>query len=318
MIRWRRPGTGTGVAFSSLFLALVLASGCQRKAVKAAVSVDSIGRKEVDSVLRSHFEAFQRGDIDAWSAILSPDVFFTAADPAGVFTTRDSISARMRQDLSRVAESGISLAIQPTDSRIWVTDDGQTAGATFALDYSVTYQARTFAYRLRSSYLLERDSAGWKALAVQYSQPVSYDTLFMLLVRHQIPAARPVGGQIPPAMAAIEQQFRSDIRDITAAAIMPSAAVVTPGGLITGSDQTRRELAQWLGPAGSVTAPEHGVRGGLNRRGSVGWLATNLYVPVFAGPENAVAPMRAFVVYRLQGNRWVLAQASLSVGMKDR
>jgi hypothetical protein len=224
----------------------------------------------------------------------------------------------MRQDLGRVAESGITLAIQPTSSRTWVTGDGRTAGATYELDYSATYQGQTFTYPLRSSYLLERDTTAWKVLAVQYSRPIRYDTLFMALVQHRVSGSAPVGGKAPASAGAVVQRFQADIRDIRQAAFAAAATVITPGSLVTGADQARRELAEWLGPAGNATEQGNGMRAGLNVKGTVGWVATNLTVPVFAGPESAPAPVRAFFVYQLEGTRWKLVQASLSVGMKER
>lgn len=313
------PDMNVPITSAALFLALAILPGCDRKPGGSATRVDTAGvRVEVDSVMRNHFEAFQRGDIDSWSGILADSVFFTAADPASVFDNRDSVSARMRQDLGRVAESGITLAIRPASSSIWATEDGRTAGATYELDYSATYQAQTFQYRLRSSYLLARETSGWKVLAAQYSRPVAYDTLFMSLVQHRVSINAPVGDRVSSAVGTVVQQFRTDIHDISHAAIASDATVLTPGSRASGRDDAKRELAEWLGPVGSATEQGNGLRGGLNRAGTVGWIATNLYVPVFAGPESATAPVRAFFVYRLEGNRWELAQASLSVGMKER
>ena len=304
---------------ASLFLALVLLPGCDGPAAQALRLADTAGvRAEVDSVMRQHFAAFGRGDIESWSGILADSVFFTAADPANVFDNRDSVSAVMKRDLDRVAQSGITLAVRPSTSHIWVTGDGLTAGATSELDYSATYQARTFQYRLRSSYLLERDVTGWKVLAAQYSRPISYDSLFMSLVQHRVSNTVPTGGQASPALDTVVRQFRSDIRDISRATIAPQVTVLTPGSLATGREAAKRELAEWLGPVGSATEQGTGLRAGVTRSGAVAWIATNVSVPVFAGPERAVAPMRAFFVYRRAGTRWELAQASLSVGMKER
>jgi ketosteroid isomerase-like protein len=304
----------------ALVLALAALPGCDRKTGVSSYRPDTAGvRVVVDSLMRNHFSAFQRGDIDTWSDIFGDSVFFTAADPANVFTGRDSVRARMQEDLGKVTQSGITLAIQPSSSRIWVTDDGRTAGATYELDYSATYQNQTFPYRLRSSYLLERDTTtGWKVLAAQYSRPVRYDTLFMALVQHQVSGSAAVGGETPPSAAAVVQRFRADMRDISQAEFTPTVIVVTPGSVASGPDQARRALAEWLGPAGNATEQGTGVRGGLTQAGSVGWVATNLNVPVFAGPESATAPIRAFFVYRLEAGRWKLAQASLSVGMRER
>ena len=281
--------------------------------------VDSAAvRAGVDSAMRSHFSAFERGDIMTWSGMLADSVFFTAADPTNVFPSRDSVQQKMQQDLGQALKTGVKLTIRPMRDRIWVADDGLTAGATYELDYEVTYREQRFGYRLRTSYLLVRDSSGWKALAAQYSRPVSYDTLFMALVSHQVPGAARVGGQVPSSAGEILPRFRADIRDIGKASIAAAAVIVTPGSVAEGPEKGRRELAQWLGPVGNATEPGDGVRGGLNPSGTVGWVASNLHVPVFAGPESAIAPMRAFFVYRLAGDRWDLVQASLSVGLRER
>jgi hypothetical protein len=288
-------------------------SGDSRPAVDAAVV-----RADVDSAMRSHFSAFERGDMAAWSRLLGPDIFFTAADPADVFASRDSVGQSMERKFVLAREAGVTLAMRPRSNVIWVDDDGGTAAATYDLDYTVTYKNQVFPYHLRAAYLLERDSSGWTALATQYSRPVTYDSLFMSLVSRQVSGAARVGGQVPSAAGEVVTQFRADIRDIRKANLAADAMVVTPGSMIQGAEPARQELAQWLGPVGNATEPGDGIRGGLNRSGTVGWVATNLYVPVFAGPESAIAPMRAFFVYHLAANKWELVQISLSVGLKER
>jgi ketosteroid isomerase-like protein len=139
-------------------------------------------RASVDSVMRNHFSAFERGDLAAWSGIFAPDVFFTAANPAQVFASRDSAREGMQREFGPAMQAGLKLAIRPLSDQIWVAGDGRTAAAAYDLDYTVRYESQLFPYRLRSSYLLERDSSGWRVLAAQYSRPVSYDSLFLSLV----------------------------------------------------------------------------------------------------------------------------------------
>lgn len=302
----------------SLLLVVVLAPGCEKKPGEAAAQVDTARvAAELDSTMRHHFSAFERGDIATWSSILAEDVFFTAAGPDDVFASRKSARDKMQEDIGRVLESGITLSIQPLSHLTWLAHQGQTAGATYDLDYRVMYQEQRFSYRLRAAYLAERDSTGWKVLAAQYSRPVAYDTLFMALVRGIVPGTAGIGGPVPAA-GDVVQRFRADIRDIGQATIANDAAILTPGALVKGPEQGRRELAQWLGPVGNANEPGDGLRGGLNSTGTVGWVGTNLRVPVFAGPETAIAPMRALFVYRLAGKRWELVQASLSVGFQER
>jgi hypothetical protein len=303
-----------------LLLAFTLTQGCTRAPDRGApeAGVDSTAQIGVDSVMRSHFAAFAGGDMAGWSSLLDDAVFFTAADPGGVFASRDSARERMQADLTRARDNGIGLTIRPVSQTIWVAPDGRTATATYELDYTATYQDQRFPYRLRASYLLVRDSAGWQALAAQYSRPVAYDSLFMALVSRRLPGVARVGGEVPSAAGEIVTRFRADIRDISQASIASDAVIVTPGALLRDGEAGRQDLARWLGPAGNATEPGDGMRGGFNADGTVGWIATNLHVPVFAGPETAIAPMRALFVYRLAGDRWELIQASLSVGLKEQ
>lgn len=304
-------------ASTSLLFALTLGFACNRGGSGAPAIDTSAATAGVDSAMTRHFSAFERGDLETWSGLLAEDVFFTAADPAHVFAGRDSVLAAMKKAQTLTAEAGITLAIRPRSNQIWVAEDGRTAGATYDLDYTVTYQDQTFPFRLRSSYVLARDTGGWKAKAAQYSRAVSYDTLFMSLVRGRVAGAAHVGGQVTSAAGEIVRQFRNDIRDVTRANFAPATAVVTPGSIVEGAEAARRELAQWLGPAGNATEPGDGLRAEFNHSGTIGWVATNLHVPVFAGPESAIAPMRALFVYRLADNRWEIIQASLSVGWRE-
>jgi hypothetical protein len=304
---------------ASLILLMAAGGACRRPSGSPAASVDTAAvQAQVDSTLRRHFTAFGSGDLATWSGVFGPEVFFTAADPGQVYSGRDTLLTSMESSLRPSLEAGITVALRPLNHFIWVEPDGRTATATYELDYTVTYENQVFPYRLRAAYVLDRDTAGWRALAAQYSRPVSYDTLFMSLVSHKIPGVAPVGGQVPSSAGEVVQQFRADIRDISKASIISTAVVVTPEGLVQGPEKARAELAQWLGPVGNATEPGDGIRAGLNPTGTVGWVATNLYVPIFAGPESAIAPMRALFIYHLAQDRWEIVQASLSVGLRER
>ena len=304
-------------ALTSILLALTLGFACEKRAPGAPHIDMAAAQAGVDTAMTTHFSAFEHGDLDSWGGLLAADVFFTAADPAHVFAGRDSVLAAMKKAVALTTGGGITLSIRPRSKLIWVAEDGRTAGATYDLDYTVSYQDQAFPYRLRSSYLLARDTSGWKAMVAQYSRATFYDTLFMSLVRGRVAGAARVGGQVVSSAGEIVRQFRTDIRDIRMANFASNAAVVTPGSIVEGAEAARSDLAQWLGPAGNATEPGDGVRAQLNPSGTVGWVATNLHVPIFAGPESAIAPMRALFVYRLGENRWEIIQASLSVGWRE-
>lgn len=291
--------------------------GCKGGSGGTPLAVDTAAvRAEVDSAMRHHFAAFERGDLATWSALLDPAVFFTGADPADVFSHRDSVRAGIEADFGPAFGAGLTLSIKPVAAAIWTAPDGRTASAIYDLDYTATVGNRIIPYRLRAAYFLEHDSAGWTADAVQYSRPVSYDTLFMSLMLRRVPGAARVGGEVPSAAGEIVRQFRADIRDIGKVAFSPQTAVATPGSTLQGQ-AAKAELARWLGPPGNATEPGDGIRARLGAGSTTGWVATNLQVPVFAGPESAIAPLRALFIYRLGADRWELVQASLSVGLRD-
>ncbi len=300
-------------ARTAVFTALVAgaAAACGASARTTAAAADTAAiRSQVDSTMRAHFAAFEQGHLASWARVLAEDVVFTAADMA-VVLHRDSVLAKMQRDFAP-AGGDLRVAIKPDSGRVWVQADGRTAGATYGLDYAVTYQGKTYPVHLRAAYLLARDSADWRAVAVQYSRPIAYDSLFLALLSRRIPGAARLGGDVPPAAGEIARQFRGDIRDIRTATFAPGAVVASPGGVV-GGRAAAAELAQWLGPPGNATEPGDGLRGGLSSRGTIGWVASNLHVPIFAGPESAIAPIRALFVYRLVENRWEIIQASLSV-----
>lgn len=291
--------------------------GCSGGSAGSALAVDTAAvRAEVDSAMRRHFTAFEQGDLATWSTLLDPAVFFTGADPADVFSHRDSVRAGIQEDFGPAFGAGLTLSIKPVATAIWTAPDGRTASAIYDLDYTARVGNRTIPYRLRAAYFLEQDSAGWTADAVQYSRPISYDTLFMLLMSRGVPGAARVGGEVPSAAGEIVRQFRSDIRDINQVTFSSRTTVATPGSTLQG-EAAKAELARWLGPPGNATEPGDGIRARLGAGSTTGWVATNLHVPVFAGPESAIAPIRALFMYRLGTDRWELVQASLSVGLRD-
>lgn len=304
------------IVITTLFLAS-LASGCRKASSSSVATVDTTAaRASVDSAMRAHFAAFQQGDMAAWSSLMREDVFFTAADPAQVFVNRDTLQAEMTRSFTPAINAGLKVSVTPRESLVWVDSDGKSATASYDLDYNVELQGKSYPYRLRASYVLAKDTMGWQALAAQYSRPIGYDSLFMALGSHRIAGVHAVGGQIALPAGEIAHQFRADIRDISKAAFAPNAVVVSPGAIVQGAEAARQELKQWLGPPGSATEPGDGIRSMLTPSATVGWVGTNLHVPIFAGPESIVTAMRALFVYRLANNRWEIVQANLSVGLK--
>jgi ketosteroid isomerase-like protein len=308
---------GSRGSASAALLLVALGLGCERAENTTAQPDTAALRAAVDSTMVDHFRAFEQGDMVRWSRILAEDVHFVQADPANVFASRDSARRKMEQDIGQVREMGIKLEIRPLNHWTWLASTGRAAGTTYDLQYEASYQNQRYSYRLRASYLLEEDSNEWKVCAAHYSSPIMYDTLFMALAQNRIQPLAGVAGQAPSGLDSLLLQFRSDLRDISTATIAANATVVSPGAIVQGGENGRRELAQWLGPAGSAAEHGGGIRGGVDESETIGWVAANLRVPVFAGPESAVAPMRALFAYRRTGSRWEIVQVSLSVGLRE-
>ena len=306
------------VSIATALLASTLTFGCSKGSSPPTTAVDTTAiRSSVDSMMRGHFAAFERGDLAGWTGIMADDVFLTAADPAEVFDSRDAALAEMKRDFTPAFQAGLKLSVRPRASFVWVENNGRTATATFDLDYTVSIANQTHPYRLRASYLLAGDTTGWQVLASQYSRPVSYDSLFMALAQRRIPTPAAGTGAVLPSAGEIAEQFRRDIKDISKANFASNAVVITPGSIVQGAEAASRELGQWMGPAGNVIEPRNELRSQLTPSGTAGYVGTNLLIPVFAGPESLPAPMRALFVYRLGNNRWEIVQASLSVGLTD-
>jgi ketosteroid isomerase-like protein len=298
------------LASASLLVLLVAAcqAGSPRSVDRAAV------RDAVERVMARHYTAFQRGDLSAWSAPMAEQVLLIAADPAEALSGRAAVLAQMQKDFEPAFAAGLKLSLEPGAHTIWVDEDGMTAATIYDLAYTATIENRSYPLHLRSSSILVRDSSGWIIQAEHYSRPIQHDSLFLDLMSNKVPRPVPIQGDIAPGAGPIVAQFRSDIADISQATPVAEVTVITPGGISHGVVDTRGTLIEWLGPPGSAREEGSGLRARLTSP-TVGWVATNLKVPVFAGPESAIATMRVLFVYHLEGTRWKLLQGHLSVGV---
>ncbi|MEO8199015.1 MAG: nuclear transport factor 2 family protein [Gemmatimonadota bacterium] len=303
---------------TTLMLAMLLTSGCKPRRSAGATAVDTVAaRQSVEIFLAQHYAAFARGDVDYWTQVMADSVYLSTAEPASPVVGKSQVHARMAAEFGPALAVGVHIAITPAAHAIWISDDGRTAASTYELNYVSTYQNKSYPVHLRSSILMIRDSARWEILATHYSRPISQDTLFMALVNHQIPEA----GRMEPAVSstALDDQFRHDLADISKAPLADNVVLIMPaGGIVAGREAARNTLVEWLGRPGNAREAGTGLRAVLTPSGTAGWVAANLDVPIYAGPESGTAPVRVLMIYRQSQGKWEIIQGHFSVGLRSR
>ncbi|MEP7324871.1 MAG: nuclear transport factor 2 family protein [Gemmatimonadota bacterium] len=305
--------------FLTLALAVtLLASGCQEPARRMDPAMAAARRDSLKAFFAERYSAFENGNWDAWVAQMGDSAFLTAADPGRSLSGRDSILAAMRSDYAPAFAAGLTMHVASDSQEIWMDDSARVAAVTADLDYQITIQGQHVPLTLRATTLLARDSVGWKVLVEHYSRQIAQDSLFLALAAHQVVGPAPVGQSVPESAGELVNQFRRDLKDFAKAALADSVVVVTPGEIARGAGPARAALTNWLGLPGNATEANTGVRTALAPGATTGWLATTLYVPIFAGPESLVAPIRVLLIYHIAGDHWEIVQAHFSVGWSPR
>ncbi|MEO8295713.1 MAG: nuclear transport factor 2 family protein [Gemmatimonadota bacterium] len=300
-----------------LLLMTLLGIGCERQTAAGAAADTTAVRQELEQVLTTHYAAFEQGDVARWSDLMIDSVFLSAADPTPSLYTREAVREKMEREFGPARAAGITLSIRPESHEIWVSNDGRSAASTYELNYVSTYRNREYPVKLRSSILFERDSTVWKIAAAQYSRPLAKDTLFMAVMNGRIPSALPADGSVSSAAGEVADQFRRDVADVSKAALASNVVVVMPEGAAVGATAARMALLEWLGRPGNATVAS-GIRSDLTPSHNTGYVACTLNVPIYAGPESGIAPIRALVIYHLKGKQWEIIQAHFSVGLPSR
>jgi ketosteroid isomerase-like protein len=296
----------------------LLAAGCGESGARIDPGATSAPRDSLKAFFTERYSAFEKGNWDAWAGQMADSAFLTAADPGRALSGHDSILAVMRADYAPAFRAGLTMHVASDSQDIWIDDSARVAAVTTDLDYQITIQKQHVPLRLRVTTLLGRDSAGWKVLVEHYSRAISYDSLFMALMGRQVRAPAAVGQSVSPATGELISQFRRDLKDFSKATFAENAVVVTPGEIARGAAAVRAALATWLGLPGNATEANTGIRVALAAGATTAWLATTLYVPIFAGPESAVAPVRVLLIYHIAGDHWEIVQAHFSVGWTPR
>lgn len=299
-----------------LLIGPALLAGCDRTPKGPDTTAQ---RDSVTALLAGRFSAFEQGHWEDWTRHMTDSVFLTAADPGRAIAGRDSILRAMQADYAPAFAAGLTMKLTPAQQRIWMDDSARVAAVTSELDYSLNVQDQHLALKLRSTALLGRDSTGWQVLVEHYSRPVPYDTLFTALVTRRVQAPAPVEQSVDAGAGELVELFIGQLRDLSQAPMADSIVLVTPGEVVQGAALARKTLATWLGPPGNATRPSgSGIRASLAPGATTGWVATTLYVPIFAGPESSVAPVRVLLIYHIAGNHWEIVQAHFSVGWSGK
>lgn len=296
------------------FALVLLAAGCRESPARNDPATLAARRDSLKTFMGERFAAFEKGNWEAWTGQMADSAFLTAADPGRALSGRDSILAVMRADYGPSFAAGLTLHIAADSEDIWVDDSARVAAVTSDLDYQINIQDQHVPLKLRATTLLGRDSAGWKVLVEHYSRAMTYDSLFMALVGHQVRGPAGVGQSVTEAGGELIGQFRRDLKDFSRASFADHAVVVTPGEIVHGAVAVRTALTTWLGLPGNATEANTGMRTALAPGATTGWVATTLYVPIFAGAESSVAPVRVLIIYHIAGDHWEIVQAHFSVG----
>jgi ketosteroid isomerase-like protein len=302
---------------AALAIPLVLAlfaAGCRESSARIDPATRAARRDSLKTFFAARYAAFEKGDWNTWVGQMADSAFLTPADPGRALSGRDSILAIMGADYAPAFAAGLTLHIAPDSADVWLDDSARVASVTSDLEYQVNIQGQQVPLKLRATTLLGRDSTGWKVLVEHYSRAVTYDSLFMALAGRQVPAPAAVGQSVEESAGELINQFRRDLKDFSKAAFAEDAVVVTPGEIVHGAQAVRTALTTWLGLPGNATEANTGMRARLAPEATTGWLATTLYVPIFAGPESSVAPVRTLLIYHVAGDHWEIVQAHFSVG----
>ena len=303
-----------GPFLALLVAASVLTAACREATAGIDPRIASARRDSLQSLLAARNVAFAAGDWDRWAGPMADDVYLTAAEPGRALFGRDTILATMRADYAAAFAAGLTMHIAADSQDIWMDDSAQVAAVSASLKGEVSIADRHIPLQLRSTTLLAFDSTGWKVLVEHYSRPVAYDSLFMGLVSRTVRQPAPVGQSVSGAAGELVNQFQRDRRDFSKAPFAKNVVVVTPHEIVHGAAAASAALGTWMGLPGNATETGSGVRADLTPDGRAGWVTTNLYVPIFAGPESSVAPVRVLLLYHLAGDHWEIVQAHFSVG----
>ena len=280
--------------------------------------LQTVTHTEVEQVVREHLAAFGRGDFDMWGESLAPNVFFTAADPEGVFWDRETAVAEMHKDFDPAFDEDLQIEVEPQSFHVGYTSDGKAAWSASPLSYAIRFQGETGSFVLRHSSLLSRSVHGWFILVSHYSLVLPEATLLQARIRGRLPDPSPVGAAVGQGAYGLVEEFKSQIGDLSRAAIHPNAQVFgpLPGEHAEGEMAVRALFATLTARWGGLRLRPDGIRANIVSKQS-GWVMANVEVAVPYAGEQVSLPLRALMVYHKKQDQWTIAHAHLSVGIPD-
>jgi len=290
-------------------------AGCAPDPAKVAAA-----RREVVAVTRTHLDAFERGDFDAWAGTFSRDGFLIAADPSESIEGAASMAAEMHREMDTALDQGLRLDIRSTDLQVGLAHNLKGAWVSDELAYVAYYGGDSLKFKLRFSGVLDKQDEVWRFEATNFSRGVS------LL---ELAARADTGGIVTPAPVRHSDTGARDLERVVREAFADTSKLMRL--------MAKNESVQVMGPApgqrasGPAVAPllrdEFQSRGAfqlvdeqirVRRRGSMGWAVANLTRSERPGWKTMNVPYRALLVFESCGEGcWRLVQAHFSNGTRD-
>jgi ketosteroid isomerase-like protein len=282
------------------------------------LTIQTTIQAEIEGIVREHLAAFAHGDFDAWGASFSPDVFFAAADPEEVFSTREDAIAEMHKDFDFAFDEGLQIDIEPQSIHVGISPDGKVAWSAAPLRYMVSFQGETNSFMLRHTDVLSKVGDQWSILATQYSLTLPQSRILEALTGGYLPAPSPIGDARRIGTPSLFKEFIHQLADLSTATLSQNAHVFGPfpGEHAEGETEVRALFAKWSSRWGTLYLRPDGIRAELASE-EMGWVSANVEGTMPYMGRSIALPMRALFVYRKEQDHWAIVHAHLSVGIPD-
>jgi hypothetical protein len=261
-------------------------------------------------VLETLHTVIDGSDVEQFEPVVAQDAFVLSPMAEGVLIGRAAVLDDVQARLGRATRSN-EIHLLSAEPVIHVSDSGRCAWLWDQLEVGAVPGDPPVAVRLTA--VLEATEGSWQLTAAHWSVPIPNDTAKALLKQGRLAPGMALADRLEPGADRLAEALETALGNIAS----------LPGLYSMGSDQVtigsaREEVI--LGPAarpawqefvgfGPTFARRGGIRGGLTRDASFGWLATHLDI-TFDLPM----PYR-FYIWRQRANDWEIMAShdSLSV-----